>query len=206
MSGARNERRWAELARELEFTQLPELRRQAEGWRTGLTGLTALITVLVVLKGRDNLADLPPGARMTATVLLGCAFLVLVTGALLAVRASHGRPGEEIVLGGQALRRWTRHEVVRVGRALKAAAVCSVLGVVLVAAAVATAWSTAGERAADLVRVRTPSGTVCGELREAGAAGVSVWVTDDGRRELRVLPAGAGTTITPAKACPAISS
>ncbi|WKU47898.1 hypothetical protein Q3V23_29720 [Streptomyces sp. VNUA116] len=203
MSGARNERRWAELAREQEFIQLPELRRQAEGWRTGLTGLTALITVLVVLKGRDNLADLPPSARLAATALLGCAFLVLVTGSLLAVRASHGRPGEEIVLGGQALRRWTQREVVRVGRALWAAAVCCVLGVVLVAAAVATAWSTAGARAADLVEVRTPSGTVCGELREVGAQGVSVWVTAGGVRELRVLPAGEGTTITPAKACPA---
>ncbi|WP_075736228.1 hypothetical protein [Streptomyces acidiscabies] len=41
----RRNRRWAELARELEFTQLPELRRQAEGWRAGLTGLTALLAV-----------------------------------------------------------------------------------------------------------------------------------------------------------------
>ncbi|MFI9240085.1 hypothetical protein [Streptomyces sp. NPDC053079] len=203
MSSARTERRWAELARELEFNQLPELRRQAEGWRTGLTGLTALITVLAVLKGRDNLADLPEGARLAATCLLGSAFLVLVVGSLLAVRASHGRPGDEIILGGQALRRWTEREVVRISRFVKASAVCCVLGVVLVFAAVATAWSTAGGPAAGLVQVRTPSATVCGELHAAGSEGVSLWVTAEGRRELRVLPVGADTSITPAKACPA---
>ncbi|MFF3740777.1 hypothetical protein [Streptomyces sp. NPDC002566] len=66
----RSERRWAQLARELEFTRLPELRRQAEGWRNGLTGLPALLAVLVLLKGRDNLGDLADSARATTTGLL----------------------------------------------------------------------------------------------------------------------------------------
>ncbi len=36
---------------------LQQLRRQAEGWRAGLTGLTALLAILVTLKGRDDLQD-----------------------------------------------------------------------------------------------------------------------------------------------------
>ncbi|MFE7633431.1 MULTISPECIES: hypothetical protein [unclassified Kitasatospora] len=164
---ARSDRRWAELARELEFTRLPELRRQAEGWRTGLTGLTALLTVLALLKGRDNLADLPEWARLTATGLLVGAFALLVTGSLLAMRAAHGAPEEEILLGGQALRRWTEREASRVTTALARASACCVLGLMLIVAAVAVTWTATQTKPANLVRVTTPSGEMCGELVSA---------------------------------------
>ncbi|MFD5793409.1 hypothetical protein ACFWIO_07675, partial [Streptomyces diastatochromogenes] len=143
----RSDRRWAELARELEFTRLPELRRQAEGWRTGLTGLTALLAVLVLLKGRDDLAGLPAWARDSATGLLLAAFLLLTTGSLLAVRAAHGAPEREILLGGQALRRWTEQETARVTRALAWASLCCVLGVVLVVGARGGRWGVSSARA-----------------------------------------------------------
>ncbi|SFC47675.1 hypothetical protein [Streptomyces aidingensis] len=136
------DRRWAELAREQEFLQLAEVRRQAEGWRNGLAGTTALLTVLVFVKGRDNLADLSPGGRVTAMVLLGAGFLCLLCGTLTAVRACYGRPGESVYLGGQALRRWTEREVARAGRLVITATVLSVAGVLCVAAAVGVAWST----------------------------------------------------------------
>ncbi|MEU3751641.1 hypothetical protein AB0H17_02580 [Streptomyces olivoreticuli] len=201
MSGS-TDRRWAELARELELRQLPELRRQAEGWRTGLTGLTALFAVLVVLKGRDNLDGLPFAARVAATALLAAAFLLLAAGSLLAVRASYGRPGDEITLGGQALRAWTEREVVRVTRRLVTAAVCCVSGLVLVAAAVAVAWSTTGAAAEHLVRVTTPAATVCGELADAGARGTAVWTGEGGERLLRVIPAASVTSVEPVGSCP----
>ncbi|MCC3767612.1 hypothetical protein [Streptomyces sp. UNOC14_S4] len=198
---AQSDRRWEELARELRFRQLPELRRRAEGWRTGLTGLTALLTVLVVLKGRDNLGALPTAARTAATALLGAAFLLLALGSLLAVRASYGRPGEEILLGGQALRAWTGREITRVTRDLRAALACCVSGILLVAAAVGVAWSTT-EDASHLVRVTT-SGTVsvCGELAEAGSGGTAVWTGTGGSRELRIVPAEAVRSVRPVKSC-----
>ncbi|MFE7190890.1 hypothetical protein [Kitasatospora sp. NPDC057541] len=164
---ARSDRRWAELARELEFTRLPELRRQAEGWRTGLTGLTALLAVLALLKGRDNLDQLPAWAGSTAVALLALAFLLLVTGSLFAVRAAHGVPGEEILLGGQALRRWTEGEVDRVTRALARASGCCVGGLVLIVGALALAWATTEEAPSHLVRVRTGTTELCGELLRA---------------------------------------
>ncbi|MFF7727829.1 hypothetical protein [Streptomyces sp. NPDC008001] len=163
----RSDRRWAELARELEFTRLPELRRQAEGWRTGLMGLTALLAVLVLLKGRDNLTELPDWARNTATTLLVAAFLSLTAGALLAVRAAHGVPGHQILLGGQALRRWTEQEVSRVTRALAWASMCCVLGVVLVVGALIVAWVTTSAAATHQVEVRSATGVLCGELTGA---------------------------------------
>ncbi|GGX65375.1 hypothetical protein [Streptomyces hiroshimensis] len=199
---AGTDRRWAELARELEFGQLPELRRQAEGWRTGLTGLTALFAVLVVLKGRDNLADLPVAARDAATGMLAAAFVLLAAGALLAVRAASGRPGDTIVLGGQALRDWTRREAVRVARSLVAASVCCVTGVLLVAGAVGVAWSATDAPPEHLVRVSTGAATACGELAESGARGTRIWTGAGDERTLRFVPAGPGTTVKPVAACP----
>lgn len=194
----RSERRWAELARELEFTRLPELRRQAEGWRTGLTGLTALLAVLVVLKGRDNLADLPETARATATGLLVTAFVLLVMGSLLAARAAHGAPEREILLGGQALRNWTGQEVARVTRALAWACVSCVLGVILVVGALVTAWLTTQDSGTQPVVVRTNTGVLCGDLIHADQQHVEIGTKTDGQVS---LPWTAVVSMKPSKSC-----
>ncbi|WP_134037937.1 hypothetical protein [Streptomyces bluensis] len=194
----RSDRRWAELARELEFTRLPELRRQAEGWRTGLTGLTALLAVLVLLKGRDNLADLPDTARAIATGLLVTAFVLLTTGSLLAVRAAHGAPEREILMGGQALRRWTEQEAARVTRALAWASLCCVLGVILVVGALVVAWVTTRAPGTHEVMVRTDTGVVCGELVLADRHYVEISSRTSGKVS---LPWTSIVSMAPAKMC-----
>ncbi|MEU7725060.1 hypothetical protein AB0B78_07420 [Streptomyces sp. NPDC040724] len=195
---AHSDRRWAERARELEFTRLPELRRQAEGWRTGLTGLTTLLAVLVLLKGRDNLAELPQWARATATGLLVSAFVLLVAGSLLAVRAAHGVPGGEILLGGQSLRRWTEQEAARVTRALGRASVCCLLGVLLVVGALLLAWVTTSAAPDHLVDVRTSTGSVCGELVAADGQQVSLRTKAGGTVS---LPQTSVVSLLPARTC-----
>ncbi|MGW1279717.1 hypothetical protein ACWD4V_22575 [Streptomyces tsukubensis] len=194
----RSERRWAELARELEFTRLPELRRQAEGWRTGLTGLTALLAVLVLLKGRDNLGDLPESARATATGLLISAFVLLVTGSLLAARAAHGAPEREILLGGQALRRWTEREVARVTQALAWAYLFCVLGVILVVGALVVAWLTTQSPGAQPIVVRTNTDVLCGKLVRADRHQVEISSKTDGKVS---VPWKAVVSVKPAKTC-----
>ncbi|MEU2873395.1 hypothetical protein ABZ769_30060 [Streptomyces olivoreticuli] len=114
----------------------------------------------------------------------------------------YGRPGDEITLGGQALRAWTEREVVRVTRRIVTAAVCCVTGLVPVAAAVAVAWSTTGAAAEHLVRVTTPAATVCGELADAGARGTAVRTGRGGERLLRVIPAASVTSVEPVGSCP----
>ncbi|MGW2487303.1 hypothetical protein ACWCV9_08760 [Streptomyces sp. NPDC001606] len=198
MSG-QSARRWAQLARELEFSQLTELRRQAEGWRNGLTGLTALLAVLVTLKGRDDLSQLPSAARLAATLLLGAAFVLLVAGSVLAVRAAHGRPGSRVLLAGQALRRWTEAETVRVTGALRQASVCCVAGIVLVSGAVVVAWTTTGAVPDHLVRVTTTTGERCGEFLGSGADGVAL--RPDGESGRTVLPARTVLSVTPVPEC-----
>lgn len=91
-------------------------------------------------------------------------FVLLLIGSLPAVRAAHGTPGSEIPLAGQALRRWTEQEVSRLRRALGRAAVCCVLGLVLVVGALALAWVTTEAGPTHLVGLRTDTGVVCGEL------------------------------------------
>ncbi|MFJ6578794.1 hypothetical protein ACIQMY_22845 [Streptomyces sp. NPDC091368] len=194
----RSERRWAELARDLEFTRLPELRRQAEGWRTGLTGLTALLAVLVLLKGRDNLVDLSAVARAVATGLLITAFVSLVVGSLLAARAAHGAPEREILLGGQALRRWTGQEVARVTRALAWAYLLCVLGVILVVGALVIAWLTTPDSDSKPVVVRTTTGVLCGDLIRADQQYVEIRTRADDKL---TLPWPAVVSVKPAKTC-----
>lgn len=196
---AQSDRRWAQLARELEFHQLPELRRQAEGWRAGLTGLAALVAVLVTLKGRDDLNQVPDAARETAGALVGLAFLLLVAGSVLAVRAAHGSPGEQVLLAGQALRAWTRREIARVTRSLRWAAVCCVCGVALVTAAVVVVWTTTGTRPDHLVRVVTTTGAErCGELLGSGPDGVVLRVEGEKRT---VVPGRTVASVVPVSAC-----
>lgn len=195
---AQSDRRWAQLARELEFSQLTELRKQAEGWRNGLTGLTALLAVLVTLKGRDDLSQLPSAARQTALALLGAAFVLLVVGSVRAVRAAHGRPGSRELLAGQALRRWTETETVRVTGALRQASVCCVAGIVLVGGAVVVAWTTTESPPDHLVRVVTTRGERCGELLGAGPDGVVLRA--EGEKQV-VVPARRVLSVAPVGAC-----
>jgi len=204
VSSSRADRHWAELARQLEFDQLPELRRRAEGWRNGLTGLSTLLAILVVLKGRDDLVGLPAAARHTAMGLIATAFVLLVAGSVLATRAAHGTPGssgERILLAGQALRRWTEQEIVGVTRSLRQASLCCVLGVALVAAAVGIAWATTETPKDHLVRVGTTTGELCGELLGGGRGGVSLEVDEeDGPRRV-TLPARSVDSVVPVDSC-----
>jgi hypothetical protein len=198
---AQSDRRWAELARELEFSQLQELRKQAEGWRAGLTALTGLLAALAVLKGRENLADLPAAARYAAMVLTAVAFLLFVSGSVLAVRASHGRPGSEILLGGQALRRWTEREVVRVRRSLSIASVCCLAGVAAIVSGIAVAWLNTAPPSPNLVKVTTNGTTSCGELVNVGPSEISFWSHAQNTRSLTTVQLSTVSAVTPTRSC-----
>ncbi|MEU5339750.1 MULTISPECIES: hypothetical protein [unclassified Streptomyces] len=195
------DRRWAELARELEFSQLDQLRRQAEGWRNGLIGLTALVAVLAVLKGRDDLSRLPSPWQTVATSLLGAAFLLLVAGSLTAVRASFGKPGEVLHLGGQSLRKWTLTEIRRVRRALYLSTVAFACGMALVAGALGVSWTHTEEPAADLVKVSTSAGEFCGRLVSYVPSGVTLLPASGDTTKPLVIRAPDVRKITPATAC-----
>lgn len=189
-------KRWVQLAQELRFEQLTSARKQAEGWRTGLAGLTALLTVVLIVKGRDNVSTLTPNFLWTVVALLGAALALLVTATLLAVRAASGAPSTAILLTGENLRAWTKAEVRSVGRFIRWAAILTVTAICVLALAVGITWTAPVSRPSpSLVEVVLSTGSVCGEL--AGVKNGDLLLTG----ELRLIPLAHVLAMDPVKAC-----
>jgi len=157
--------RWGELAHRLTFQQLDVAREQAQAWRAGLAGLTALLTAIFVLKGRDNVSALDQPYRTLVVVLLGAALLFLLCATMLVSRAIAGPPGEEIPLTPEGLEYWTRGEVRKISRAMRWAPWLAAAGVVAVASAVGVTWLAPAQNTDNpLVRVEDRDGQACGEF------------------------------------------
>ncbi|GAA0951709.1 hypothetical protein [Actinocorallia libanotica] len=159
-----DDKRWALKAYELKFQQLEIARKQAESWRAALTGLTSLLGAVLVIKGKDSLADLNDPYRWIVMVLLGAALVLLVTATMLAVSAAAGNPGGRILLTGEHLRSWSTAEVVRIERFVAWASLLTLTAVTAVAVAVGITWTAPAKSGAVLVTVVHRQGTVCGEL------------------------------------------
>ncbi|MEU3556401.1 hypothetical protein [Streptomyces fragilis] len=202
----RPESRWQNLADELPFQQLDIVRRQAEGWRNGLTGLTGLLTAVLVLKGRETFTGLPSWAVTLASCLIATGFLLLVAGTLLAVRASHGRRAEDIVTNGADLEGWTKQEAKDSQRALVLAVGCFVAGVLLVASSVGVAWTTYRDAGPDpasgaSVRVTTSSGAVCGRLAASDGKTLRLLTGAVRDRKITQLPMSTVLAVAPVPGC-----
>ncbi|MFE9249372.1 hypothetical protein [Streptomyces sp. NPDC007088] len=194
-------RPWERLYRELEFTTLPELRRQAEGWRNGLGGLTALVGLLAVLKGRDDLAKLPEALQWATLGMTGGAFLLLVLGSVLAIQAAHGTPDTSGVAGGTDLHRWTEKETRTARGRLRGAARCCLAGVLLVFAAVVVGWVGSESPDTHLVRVSTDTGERCGEFLGAGARGLRLETGEGDEKKEVVLALSHVREVVPVQQC-----
>ncbi|OLT12463.1 hypothetical protein BJF79_22270 [Actinomadura sp. CNU-125] len=194
MSQSLDRKRWAQKAQQLKFTQLDTARKQAEGWRTGLGGLTALLSAVLIVKGRDNITALTPAFRWGVAILLGAALLMLVIATLLAVRAASGRPGENFEIRGETLRAWTMAEVRRISTSIRWAARLATLAIVCVAAAVGCTWLGPEEKpSTPLMDVQHDSGRTCGEL--LGIDARNLVVKEKSAAAPRVIPAGTVVTM-----------
>ena len=167
--------RWAQLAQDLRFHQLEAVRRQAESWRTGLTGLTALFGAVLVLKGRDNLADLPRPYPAVIVGLLLAALTFFVVATLSALRGASGTPGDECLLTGEDLEQWTRGETSAAQRAIRWARRLTLVGAAAMAVAVGLAWLAPARPArGPMVVVRTADGPTCGGLVSIADGSIAV--------------------------------
>ncbi|HEY9327978.1 MAG TPA: hypothetical protein VIS09_07040 [Streptomyces sp.] len=198
-------KRFAQLGQQLQIDQLTVVRRQAEGWRNGLTALTGLVGVVFVLKGPETVAGLSPTWRWTTAALLVLAFLLLLSGALAAVRAAHGRLGQGVWLSGDELLTAVLDEVERTQDVLATARRCSVVGLTMVVAAIAVTWVVPTGAAKETkpsgptVVVSTAAGTTCGELVLSDGAAVTLRVRN--QKALRRIPARDVRSLAPAASC-----
>jgi hypothetical protein len=160
-------KRWAQLAQELQFSQLDIARKQADTWRTGLATLTTLLTAILVIKGRDDASLLTTPFQVIVALLLALALLLLLAATLWVTRALAGRAGDEILLTGDTLQRWTADEVRKISEVLRWAPWMAAVSVIAVAAAVGVTWfaPAAQPASAPLVQVSETNGqTTCGTL------------------------------------------
>ncbi|EST29476.1 hypothetical protein M878_20585 [Streptomyces roseochromogenus subsp. oscitans DS 12.976] len=159
-------------------TQLEIARGQAEGWRNFLTAATGLLAAVLVLKGRENVAELPSGYQRAVLVLMAAGLCLLLLATFLAVRAVHGKPGFELKYAhAEKLLDWERGERDRIARLIRSACWATLLGVVATAAGIMVTWVAPGrDGPASTVTVHTRGASVCGELLAADAAGVTVKV------------------------------
>lgn len=191
-------KRWAKLAEDIEFDQLAGARKLAEGWRTGLAGLTALLAAVTIIKGPQSITDLATWARWVVLGLLLAAFLLLVIGSLTATRAASGDPGDEIFLDGDELRDWMYREARQVGDDIRLARAAMVAG--LVALGLATGLSWMGPRAtpaAALVTVELNGAMACGPLIQMDEHTVYL-----GGATPRVVTLTPGSRVKPVASCP----
>ncbi|MFS8204586.1 hypothetical protein ACLVWQ_38670 [Streptomyces sp. CWNU-52B] len=217
-------KRFAQLGQQLQLDQLTVVRRQAEGWRNGLTGLTGLVGVVFVLKGRESVAGMPAVWRWTTAALLVSAFVLLLIGALGAVRAAHGQLGQQTWLTGDRLFAAVLDEVERTQDALTAARRASVVGLCAIVAAIAVSWVVPVEEgggggsggsgepagAVPYVLVVTADGPRCGELVAGGPRTLTLEVAGEsgqpgGRTPAasrwRSIPFDQVRSITPVRGC-----
>ncbi len=209
-------KRFAQLGQQLQLDQLTAVRRQAEGWRNGLTGLTGLVGVVFVLKGRESVAGMPAVWRWTTAALLVSAFVLLLIGALGAVRAAHGQLGQRTWLTGDRLFAAVLDEVERTQDALTTARRTSVAGLCVIVAAIAVSWAVPVDDSKEpttgvsLVLVVTGEGPRCGELVAGDTRALTLKVAGEkgksgGRTPAasvwRSIPFDQVRSITPVRAC-----
>ena len=155
--------RWEALADDFQFNQLPTVRKQAETWRTGLAGLTGLVGASLIVKGRDTVTDLTTGWRITVFVLLMTALVLLVSATLAALLAASGEPGDNTLLTGEDLRRWSQTQVITTQQAIRRARLLTLMGITALGVALAVTWLTPSTAKETLFVVdTTTNGTLCG--------------------------------------------
>ncbi|MFF8729132.1 hypothetical protein ACF073_21925 [Streptomyces sp. NPDC015171] len=165
--------------------QLEIGRAQAEGWRNFLTVATGLLAAVLVLKGRENVAELPDGYREAVVALVAAGLVLLLVAAFLAVSAAHGRPGDVLKHAHAAkLLDWEEDERKRIASRIGGALRATVLGVLATAAGILLTWVAPGpDEPAQTVRVHTRQETVCGELLAVDGAGVTLKVEPKGGKK-----------------------
>lgn len=163
-------------------SQLESDRHQAEGWRNFLATATALLAAVLVLKGRENVAELTSGYRLGVVLAIAAGLLALLTSAFAAASAAHGRPGARLKRAdGAQLLKWEAAESDRIATLINLARWLAVAGVLATATGVMVTWvAPAAEKDAAAITVTTRDGAVCGQLIELDERGITVRVKSGG--------------------------
>jgi|SRR6185436_9226622 len=162
-ASASDQKAWSTLVR----TQLENVTKTAENWRSGLAALIGLIAGFSLIKGPAEIAGLAPWAAYTVGVLLLLAFACALFGTWKSLMAAYGSP-----------RTLTREEFREIGgidgfrlqaaanRAarLRVAQRATILTLLLLAAATGLTWYGPRKQSFFVNVERNSQPSLCGEL------------------------------------------
>ena len=194
-------KRWAQLAQELQFSQLDTARKQADTWRGGLATLTTLLAAVLVVKGPADAGTLTTGFQILVAVLLGVALLLLLIVTIWLTRATAGPTGEGLaLLTGEGLQAWTADEAHTVSRGLTWAPWLAAASVIVVAAALGVTWfAPAKDTSTPLDRITETGAQACGGF--IGRTQTQLFVTAPAGGPAVTIPVTSHLVITPVTSC-----
>ncbi|MGA5899293.1 hypothetical protein [Streptomyces venetus] len=177
--------------------ELPRVRETATAWRNALGALLAGLIGFSLVRGRSDVGQLAEPWAVTVGVLLLLALLAGLAGALLLVRAAHGRP-TVVPMSAVESRAVADHlEARSAAAALRRGIALTLLCVALLVTAVATTWYGPPHKG-PAIRVDSPSGSVCGSVVRLDAGTV---VLDTKMGEVSVVLDQA-SALSAVEACP----
>jgi hypothetical protein len=191
-------RQWALRASNAPFEELAATRANAEQWRNGLAGLTALLSAGALIAS-PGLADhvLSPW-RWLAGLLALAGLLSLLYGTWRAMNASFGVAGKEIVMTGENLRDWERNETKAAVKDLGTARKSFAAGMLLIIAAAAAAYIATPSGDDSTVQVASRAGTFCGQILTSRPGTIAIQSADG---ELFTIPASQIIKVQPVSNC-----
>lgn len=179
-------------------TELPRVQQAAAAWRNGLGALLAALIGFGLIKGRNDISQLDPRWGGWVGVLLLAALLTGACGALLLIRAAHGRPAVTSVRELPSSRATDHIEALACAAALRRGIGATLGCALLLVTAVGLTWY-GPERAKPALRVHTVTGVVCGTAVRLSPGGVLVLKTDAGEMTVDLTTA---TAVTAVDRCP----
>jgi multisubunit Na+/H+ antiporter MnhF subunit len=192
------DKRWAQRAVGLQFQELESVRAAAQQWRTGLTGLTALLSVTSIVVAPTLTARLQGLPQLTAGCLALMSLLALLYGSWQAMKAAFGVPGESVRATGKRLRRWESDQARAGAESLRRARAATLAGLAFVIATTAVVFVATRTAPGPFVVLETTSGVFCGSLARGDQKEVRV-IAPDGT--VRAAPLAEVRTLTPVSTC-----
>jgi len=192
--------RWEKRAEELEFEALAKVRGAAEKWAATLGALLGLVGTILLVKGPEEIAELPTTAQIVVGALLSLALIAAVGATVLAAFAAQGTPEDLKYPSGSKLReeerKWAKEAKGKLSRS-RLATLCAV-GFIALAVFAAWVWPQSSSTSGATVLFTPAQGQpLCGVLAN-GPDSLELTIGDN-----RVaLPPGPYDNVITVEACP----
>jgi hypothetical protein len=192
-------KRWAQRAREVQFSELSSVRATAEQWRNGLAGLTALLSAAALITSPTLGAKISGGWRVIVGLLVLGGLVALIYGTWRAMLAAFGVPGTAIPMTGERLQAWEQQQAGDAVDKLDQARFAFLAGVGMIVAASAVAfWVQPSSPSGPAVVITTTTEVLCGHLGSGKAGSVELRTADG---QVHTVPLGTVKNIVTESTC-----